>query len=277
MRLQLLVAALFVASTVNEAAGQVVRISVATDGTLANDSSLVPSLSRDGRFVAFLSFASNLVPGDTNGVADIFLRDRDTDADGVFDEASAVSTIRVSQVGTAEANGPSFHPVLTADGRYVFFESAATNFFSTGQPALPFTGVLRWDRLSGAIVLVSRNDAGEPLNARSFWPAPTDDGNVAYFITSANNGPAAAAGGVLVRRDIAAGISTAVAVGTDGTIDRPSVSGDGRVLAYTVLPASPAGGTIIVKAEGEPDRVLAGAFGQVSHDGAFVSGIQYHG
>ena len=87
MRLQWLVAALLVASTVSEAAGQAVRSSVATDGTLANESSLVPSLSQNGRFVAFLSFASNLVPGDTNGVADIFLRDRDTDGDSVFDEA----------------------------------------------------------------------------------------------------------------------------------------------------------------------------------------------
>ena len=234
MRVQWLVAALVVASTANEAAGQAVRISVATDGTLANESSLVPSLSQNGRFVAFLSFASNLVPGDTNGVADIFLRDRDTDGDSVFDEAGAVSTIRVSQLGPVQANGPSFHPVVTPDGRYVFFESAATNFYSVGQPPLPYTEVLRWDRLSGAIVLVSRNDAGEPLNARSFWPAPTDDGNVVYFITAANNGPGAAAGGVLIRRDIAAGISTAVAVGTAGTIDRPSVSGDGRVLAYTV-------------------------------------------
>ena len=105
-RLTWYVAALLVAPTVNDAAGQVVRISVATDGTLANESSLVPSLSQDGRFVAFLSFASNLVPGDTNGVADIFLRDRDTDADGVFDEPGAVSTIRVSQMGTAQGNGP---------------------------------------------------------------------------------------------------------------------------------------------------------------------------
>ena len=98
-RVSWLVAAVLVVSTVNEATGQAVRISVATDGTLANESSLVPSLSQNGRFVAFLSFASNLVPGDTNGVADIFLRDRDTDGDSVFDEAGAVSTIRVSQRG----------------------------------------------------------------------------------------------------------------------------------------------------------------------------------
>ena len=262
----------------NEAAGQIVRVSVATDGTLANDSSLVPSLSQDGRFVAFLSFASNLAPGDTNGVADIFLRDRDTDGDGVFDEPGAVSTIRVSQLETVQANGPSFHPVVTPDGRYVFFESAATNFYSVGQPPLSFTEILRWDRLSGAIVLVSRNDAGEPLNARSFWPAPTDDGNVVYFVTAANNGPGAAAGGALIRRDIAAGLSTAVAVGTDGTIDRPSVSGDGRVLAYTV-PSGESHWRHASSSRPGANRIVCSQArsAQVSHDGAFLSGIQYTG
>jgi len=275
--LAMVVAALLVLVTSSRSVAQPVRVSVATDGTPANNHCFLPAMSATGRFVAFTSFASNLVAGDTNDVQDVFLRDRDTDADGVFDEPGAVSTIRVSQMGTAQANGPSFHPVVTPDGRYVFFESAATNFYSSGQPPLPFTEVLRWDRLSGAIVLVSRNDAGEPLNARSFWPAPTDDGAVVYFITIANNGPATAGGGVLIRRDIAAGTSTAVAFGTAGTIDRPSVSGDGRVLAYTILPASPTGGTIVVQALGEEDRVFAGAFGQVSHDGAFLSGILYTG
>ena len=184
-------AALLVASTANEAAGQAVRISVATDGTLANDIEPGPvALSATGRFVAFLSFASNLVPGDTNGVADIFLRDRDTDADGVFDEPGAVSTIRVSQAGAGAGQRPELPSRRHAGRTLRLLRVGGHELLQRGQPPLPFTEILRWDRLSGAIVLVSRNDAGEPLNARSFWPAPTDDGNVVYFITSANNGPA---------------------------------------------------------------------------------------
>ena len=241
----------------------------------ANEATWSPR-SQDGRFVAFLSFASNLVPGDTNGVADIFLRDRDTDGDGVFDEPGAVSTIRVSQLGTVEANGPSFHPVVTPDGRYVFFESAATNFYSTGQPPLPFTEVLRWDWLSGAIVLVSRNDAGEPLNARSFWPArpttATSSSSSPPPTTGRPRPPAACYPPRHRRRRL-----DPVAVRTSGAIDRPSVSGDGRVLAYGVQPASPTGGIIVVQAEGEPERVFPGAFRQVSHDGAFLSGIRFIG
>ena len=55
-----------------------------------------PAISGDGRFVAFASAATNLVADDTNGLTDIFLRDRDTDADGIFDEAGAVATTRLS-------------------------------------------------------------------------------------------------------------------------------------------------------------------------------------
>ncbi len=270
------------------ASAQTIRVSVATDGTLSNDSSLVPTVSETGRFIAFLSFATNLVAGDTNGASDIFLRDRDTDADGVFDEAGSVSTIRVSQRGGVEANGPSFHPVLTPNGRFVFFESAATNLFSTGQPPLTFTQILRWDRLSGEIVLVSRNDAGEPLNERAFWPAPTDDGTVVYFITYASNGPVAAigAGGMLVRRDIPAGTLTGwsdplpTTQGLPTSIDQPSVSGDGRIVVYGIAQRNPVaagervGGTIVVRTAGEADRTFAGVAGQVSRDGAFLLGVE---
>src|SRR4029079_8309869 len=76
-----------------------------------------PSISADGRFVAFCSSATNLVPGDIAGFADIFLHDR-----------VASSTIRVSfGLGGAEANGVSARPAISADGRYVAYISSATN------------------------------------------------------------------------------------------------------------------------------------------------------
>ena len=92
-------------------------------------------ISDNGRFVAFMSDASNLVIGDTNGVTDCFIRDRDLDRNGVFDEPGIgkTRTIRVS-VSSAEnqsvGNCPngicdhgSFNPVISADGRYVAFDS----------------------------------------------------------------------------------------------------------------------------------------------------------
>src|SRR4029079_1646625 len=71
----------------------------------------------DGHLVAFWSSASNLVPNDTNGVNDVFVRDRLTN-----------TTTRVSiDSSGVEGNGPSTDPAFSADGRYVAFQSAATN------------------------------------------------------------------------------------------------------------------------------------------------------
>ena len=106
--------------------GTTTIVSVATDGTPGNDESGYPMLDAGGRFVVFSSLASNLVSGDTNGVTDVFVRDRDTDADGVYDEAGAVSTTRVSvSSGGAQGDGYSYtwNGGMSADGRHVVFTS----------------------------------------------------------------------------------------------------------------------------------------------------------
>lgn len=100
--------------------GAIARVSVATDGAQANSESQQPGISRDGRWVAFHSFASNLVPGDTNGVYDTFLHDRQT---GITTRVSVAS-------GGAESAGAIerfVHPHLSADGRYVAFVSSASD------------------------------------------------------------------------------------------------------------------------------------------------------
>ncbi len=91
------------------------------------------SISADGRFVAFDSVAPDLVSGDTNlcggsPCADVFVRDRDSDGNGIFDEPGGTATIRVSVgPGGIESNDHSFAPVISADGRYVVFQSYASN------------------------------------------------------------------------------------------------------------------------------------------------------
>jgi hypothetical protein len=108
------------------------RVSVASSGTQANAGFLSPpavfatpgpSMSADGRFIAFVSLASNLVPNDTNMQQDVFVRDTCIGAPGC-----TPSTIRVSFAnGGGEANGPSMAPVISADGRFAAFDSNATN------------------------------------------------------------------------------------------------------------------------------------------------------
>src|SRR5207248_7826712 len=93
------------------------RVSLATGGAQADDRSYSPSISADGRIVAFTSFATNLVPRDTNGLLDVFVRRRDQG-----------TTTRLSVgPGGVEGNGLSFAPVVSADGGLVVFSSEAAN------------------------------------------------------------------------------------------------------------------------------------------------------
>ena len=108
--------------------GRTVRVSVASDGSQAQYGGSDPAISADGRFVAFWSCSTDLVISDTNGYCDIFVRDRDSDEDGIFDEEGAVKTVRVSVAGDgSQANGDSGAPDISADGRFVVFESLASN------------------------------------------------------------------------------------------------------------------------------------------------------
>jgi Tol biopolymer transport system component len=97
--------------------GRTERISVNSSGVQGNGSSAAPSLSAHGRHVAFVSGASNLVCGDTNGTGDVFLRDRRT---------GRTKRISVDRTG-AQGNGWSAGPSLSADGRHVAFTSVASN------------------------------------------------------------------------------------------------------------------------------------------------------
>ena len=96
---------------------QTTRISVATNGTQGNNNSYSPSISADGRYVAFESHSSNLVSDDTNGYRDIFVRDRLT---------SQTTRISIASNGT-QGDNFSEGPSISADGRFVAFESGASN------------------------------------------------------------------------------------------------------------------------------------------------------
>jgi Tol biopolymer transport system component len=97
--------------------GGTALVSVSTGGAEGDADSMEPSLSADGRFVAFSSYAHDLVADDRNGVSDIFVRDRQT----------AVTTRVSVATGGVEAKGHSFSPSMSADGRHVSFWSAASN------------------------------------------------------------------------------------------------------------------------------------------------------
>lgn len=152
-----------------------VRVSVSTTGEQADGDSYSPSVSADGRFVAFESLATNLVPSDTNGVFDVFVRDRLT---GV--------TERVS-VGThgEQANLDSLGASISADGRYVAFRTNATNLAPRDFNGYP--DVMVHDRLTGFTERVSVNNQGKQANDGSYRAAISADGTRVVFRSDATN------------------------------------------------------------------------------------------
>ncbi len=96
------------------------RVSVDSTGGQGNGRSFLPSISADGRYVAFYSEADNLVEGDTNGAGDIFVRDL---------QLGTTTRVNIGPAG-GQANGFSAEPSISADGRYVAFSSIASNLVS---------------------------------------------------------------------------------------------------------------------------------------------------
>jgi Tol biopolymer transport system component len=208
------------------------RVSVDSAGAEGDDSAgyAAPSISDDGRFVAFESWADNLVPGDTNGTQDIFVHDRQTGA-----------TVRVSvDPAGNDANSSSNDPSISADGRYVAFTSLASNLVAAD--VYPGNDVFVRDLASGTTVLVSVDSNGIQGNSDSLLPSITPDGRFVVFESMASNLDPVdtnVAFDVFVR-DLAAGTTAIVSVdslGVPGGSDSvyPSISADGRYVAFESL------------------------------------------
>jgi Tol biopolymer transport system component len=151
------------------------RVSVSTAGEQANKLGFGAAISADGRYVAFSSEASNLVPGDTNGTSDVFVRDLGT---------GATSRVSVSGAGD-EANNESFGAAISADGQHVAFLSEASNLVS-GDTNAKFDVFVR-DLGTGSTSRVSVSTAGEQANDHSYDLAISADGRYVAFSSEASN------------------------------------------------------------------------------------------
>jgi hypothetical protein len=158
-------------------AGTTTRVSVSSSGAQGDNASQGPMLSANGQFVAFESQATNLVTGDTNAVADMFVHD-----------LSNGETERVS-VGSAggRGNGPTDHGnvALSADGRFVTFASGASNM--VGNDTNNSTDVFLRDRQSGTTERVSLSTTGRQGDSSSVQPSISSDGRFVAFVTFAPN------------------------------------------------------------------------------------------
>lgn len=208
------------------------RLGTLTDVALAIDGTPVsgdhPSISADGRFVAFDSQSDQLVPGDDNGSFDVFVRDL---ADG------SISRVSVAEGGT-QAAFSSFLPAISADGRRVAFVSAASDLVPDDDNGM--VDVFVKDLPSGRIWRVSVNAAGEgSANGNNRAPAISADGRYVAFYTIDSRlvaGDTNAAYDVFVA-DVEAGTLQRVSVAADGTqAERdcisPALSADGMLVAF---------------------------------------------
>jgi len=158
------------------AAGQATtRVSITTMGTQPNGVSAWPASSSDGRFIAFHSDASNLVPGDTNGIADVFVRDR---LNGTTERVSVDSN-------GVQANLGGVAPVISGDGRFVAYMSDASNLVAGDTNGT--TDIFVRDRLTGTTTRASLDSAGNQSNERSYYPSISADGRFVCFYSDASN------------------------------------------------------------------------------------------
>ncbi len=211
--------------------GTTIIVSVNDAGDAADGDCVAPSVSADGTKIVFHTDATNLVGDDTNGVPDIYLRD-----------LALSQTIRVS-VDDAGAEVPeqSLNPVISADGKFVAFQSEATALASIPTSTV---NVFRHDLTTGKNKLVSIAPGGAEPDAPSRSPSISADGRYIAFVSEADDmtGPPAPAGVEQVyRRDMTLTVNAVilVSVSTDplnvspgDASEAPSISADGQVIAF---------------------------------------------
>jgi Tol biopolymer transport system component len=221
------VATLLIAVTADAKRNVIRRVSVSSRGRQGNGSSLGPSLSADGRFVAFRSTASTLVPGDTNRVQDVFVRDR-----------RAGTTTRISVAGDgSEANGESGGAAISGDGRIVAFWSDASNLVPGDTYGRK--DVFVRDRSASTTTRVSVSSEGRQANGPSRAPALSGNGAIVAFRSDASNLVADDTNetGDIFVHDRRTGETTRVSIDSrggqsNGRSRDPALNGIGRFVAF---------------------------------------------
>src|SRR5262249_47315722 len=154
-------------------AGTTRRVSVSSTGNEGNADSGQPSISADGRFVAFTSYAENLVPGDTNHFADVFVHDVLTG-----------KTTLISR-GIGQANGDCYSPSISPFGRFIAYASDADNLVPNDHNQL--LDIFLFDRINNRTIRVNEGPNGEEANAGSSALVLSTNGRQVVYSSSASN------------------------------------------------------------------------------------------
>jgi len=210
------------------------RVSVSSGGVQGNNDSMHPSISADGRYVAFVSSANNLVASDTNNGPDIFVRDRQSN-----------TTIRASVSNTgAQATGTSgsAKPEISANGQFVAFFSFAANLVTGDGNGTPDVFVRDLVNLTtGRVSVATGGTEGLNGDTNTDRPSISDDGRYVAFASTMTNLVAGDTNNArdIFRHDRQTGTTIRVSVSTAGAetpnqqdSNSPSISADGRYVAF---------------------------------------------
>lgn len=207
--------------------GTTTRVDVDANGVQADLGAAFGAISYDGHFAVFESNATNLVPGDTNGKGDVFVKELAT---------GAITRVNVDSNGV-QANGSATYATISSTGRYVVFGSQATNL-------VPFDtngtyDVFLHDLVTGTTTLVGAASDGTQANGYTSRGNISDDGRYVAFKSLATNlapGDTNGAMDIFVR-DLVRGITVRVSVSANGAqgnsfSSEPLISPDGRSVAF---------------------------------------------
>ncbi|MFQ5509003.1 MAG: hypothetical protein ACE5FN_06670 [Leptospirillia bacterium] len=212
--------------------GRMERVSVNDDGIEGNSYSYhqvtgrESAISDDGRFVVFMSNATNLVPNDTNGFNDVFVRDR---------ELGVTRRVNLSHTG-AQVYAWTQLPSISGNGRYVVFDSRATDIVP--DDTNDSQDVFIHDMLSGVNERISVGSGGQQTSDHSYLAVISADGNRVAFASAAMELPGAATGRVTIYlRDRLAGTTSVVSIGNDGALANAhaspvGMSADGNFISF---------------------------------------------
>ena len=211
--------------------GVTLLVSVASTGTPGNNVSRDPSVSANGRYVAFASFATDLVDGDTNSMSDVFVRDMQAGTTALVSSAGPPAD------GTSGLSGLSGAREISDDGRYVAFTSFATNLAAGTNNGRQQIYVR--DMTTGAVVRASVDAAtGAAGDRTSQTPAISGNGQVVAFRSESTNFSPLSTSGVtpeIFARDLVSGTTTLESPGaatTGRSATTPALSFDGRYMAF---------------------------------------------
>jgi len=208
--------------------GEVELVSQSATGDQADAASTQPVISGDGRFVAFVSAATNLVPGATEGLGEIYLYDR---AEGSLQWVSAPLSGSVN-------DGASGEPAISADGSWVALSSSSTQLVPGDTNSR--RDIFFWNRASSALERVNVTQIGGQADRSSYAPALNADGRFIVFRSHATNLVASETPnfGDIFRRDNINGALQRVSLSTtgdqspNGASDEPAISADGRFITF---------------------------------------------